>query len=420
MSNIMTYSPKLYVAMRSFILRIFHAIKTCIFTMRKTSSTHKVRKQYSIFLHPTCSSMVNFYHNKIHIINRNLLCLLVCIISSPAYALVNCSIDFGPPTLSLPNTVINASLTPSSLTYSGPANKSGAAGASHRSSNWLNCSNGSNSFDAFMVWATPDSAIQFTSNGRFILPTAPGFSLRVGIATSQPPGNMITEYLTSSGRMQLKQLTPARASVINSIWLYLDLEFSGIPVKSGTYSIPQTKLARIEIRAPSDTTGTGTQVSYMDLSLNAFTIMATTATCTVNSTSLLVPFPASNINSINNTSAGSSIFTKPFNIQLSCPLSAGPNVYTTFTDNNNLSNTSDTLSLDPGSSAKGIGVQLKYKGAVIKYGPDTGMPGNTNQLLLQNGATGLVNYGFDAALVKTGAVTPGNYKATATFTMSYQ
>ncbi|NWK76799.1 fimbrial protein [Aquitalea sp. LB_tupeE] len=365
--------------------------------------------------------MIKSCRDKIKTIGSHLFGLLVLTVSPQIYAAnVPCTTEFGSGVLE--DQTVNASLTPSSLVYTGPANKSGSAGASYYASTYQYCNGGGGvSRDPYRLWATSDSAIQFTANGRVILPDAPGFVLSIGVASSLRSGGSI-EYLTSNSRKSLKQMAASGSGsqYDGYIWPYILLESSGIPIKSGTYTIPKTLLMKIEVRSPSDTAGNGADVNYINVYLNTFTITATTATCTVKNQTLTVPFPASNTNAINNTSIGSSIFTKPFSIQLNCPTSGGPDVYTTFTDNNNPGNTSDTLSLDPSSSAKGLAVQLKYKGSPIKFGPDTSMPGNTNQFLLQKSASGLVSYDFDAALIKTGAVTPGDYKATATYTMSYQ
>lgn len=42
----------------------------------------------------------------------------------------------------------------------------------------------------------------------------------------------------------------------------LSLQFNGITIKSGSYTIPATKLLTVELRNPSDAAGNGNKVSY--------------------------------------------------------------------------------------------------------------------------------------------------------------
>lgn len=94
----------------------------------------------------------------------------------------------------------------------------------------------------------------------------------------------------------------------------------------------------------------------------------------------------------------------------------------TFTDINNPGNTGNQLSLSPDSTANGFAIQIKNNnnGNFIYFGPDSANPGNTNQFLVINNATGTLSIPFSANIIKTGAVTAGDYTARATFTFSYQ
>lgn len=317
----------------------------------------------------------------------------------------------------VPDMTINAGLTPSPLNYSGPANKSGYAGAQYSNTwSYFSCNAGYQPQLAYRVWAQADPSLNFDKNGLVTLTLAPGVGLKIMLGI---PGTSFFNFKNNS-RNYIGQIQPTNSLYITAILPDLSLQFNGISIKSGSYTIPATKLLTVELRDPSDTAGNGNKVSYATLWLKSFTINATTATCTVNSNNLLITFPSITANSTNNVSLGSALFSRNFSINLSCPATNGPNIYTTFTDNINPANFTNILSLDQASSAQGIGVQIKYNNSPIKFGPDSGLPATTNQFLLKSNANGPTTFNFDAQLIKTGVVSIGDYKATATFTLSYQ
>ena len=310
----------------------------------------------------------------------------------------------------------SATMNPTTINYTGPANQrvnAAVAGGSANALEYFYCPIG-----APAVWYTTDSGITFlpVSTGEyFILTNIPGIGISFNI---QPQGGTLTP-INSKVRTYLGKATATGGDSYPSIYFNITLRYTGITIRSGTYTFPKTKLGRIELDTGYDAYGTH-YMSWFDVWLNSFTITATTSTCTVNTKNLSVAFPAITASSINNAINGSNISTQNFSIQLNCPSTGGPNVYTTFTDNNNLGNTTNILTLNPSSSARGVGVQLKYKNTPIYLGPDSGMAGNSNQFLLQTSATGIVNIPFTATLIKTSDAIIGDYNATATFTMSYQ
>jgi type 1 fimbria pilin len=81
---------------------------------------------------------------------------------------------------------------------------------------------------------------------------------------------------------------------------------------------------------------------------------------------------------------GSTSEPSPFSIDLACSGGApGSKVdaYVTLTDSTTLSNRSNVLTLSGVEKAAGIGVQIKYKDAIVSYGPDSNQIPNTNQWL---------------------------------------
>ncbi len=267
---------------------------------------------------------------------------------------------------------------------------------------------------AYRIWAQVDSTLIFDTNNFITLPSVPGLALKVGLSAST--AGSVT--FSNTSRVYIGQLDSTLPVLI--VTPNLSLQFNGVAIKSGNYAIPATKLFTIEIRDPNDIAGNSNVVSYGTVWLNSFTINATTATCTVNSNNLLVSLPRITANSTNNISLGSALFVRNFSINLTCPTTYGPNIYTTFTDNINPTNLTNILSLDPASSAQGIGIQIKYNNSPIKFGPDFDLPATTNQFLLKSNVNGPTTFNFAAQLIKTGVVSSGDYKATATFTLSYQ
>jgi type 1 fimbria pilin len=89
--------------------------------------------------------------------------------------------------------------------------------------------------------------------------------------------------------------------------------------------------------------------------------------------------------SINNR-AGST----PFSLIINCPNTTNLNI--TFTDNNNIGQTTNILTPATTSTAKGVGVQLQYNGKIISFGPDSAEPGTTNQIVLNSNLTGVQSF----------------------------
>ncbi|NWK77835.1 fimbrial protein [Aquitalea sp. LB_tupeE] len=149
--------------------------------------------------------------------------------------------------------------------------------------------------------------------------------------------------------------------------------------------------------------------------MNVNTFNVTTSSCSLlsaSSTNVSLPTISKNGLSIQSTTAGST----PFSITINCPSPTNLNI--TFTDNNNIGQT--TTILKNTSTATGVGVQLSYKGNIISFGPDSAEPGTINQIVLDNNMTGTQTFQFNAAYIRTGTITPGAVAAKATFTLSYQ
>jgi type 1 fimbria pilin len=141
----------------------------------------------------------------------------------------------------------------------------------------------------------------------------------------------------------------------------------------------------------------------------------TARSCSVTTPSVSVPLPTV----FPGNFATGTVGATPFNLGVNC--AAGAKVYVTLTDASNVSNTSTTLGLAPGSSASGIGLQILNGSTPVAYGADSAMAGNTHQWLAGAAAGGPMTIPLTVQYVRTsGALIPGTVKGTATFTMSYQ
>jgi type 1 fimbria pilin len=186
-----------------------------------------------------------------------------------------------------------------------------------------------------------------------------------------------------------------------------DLVVTG-PVGSGTLVV----LPSMTVTFSGSCITTSSTTQY----LNAGSVI-TGSTCSVTTPSVDVSLPKAlspNLSTNGATTGGAS-----FSLGVDCQ--AGVAVNVTLTDASNPSNRSTTLSLAPGSSASGVGLQILKGTTVIAYGPDSATAGNMNQWSVGTASGGLMQIPLTARYVRTtGTLIPGAVKGTATFTMSYQ
>ncbi|WP_447751103.1 fimbrial protein [Pseudomonas nicosulfuronedens] len=148
---------------------------------------------------------------------------------------------------------------------------------------------------------------------------------------------------------------------------------------------------------------------------------ATPQTCSVSAGSVNIPVNLGTTSSKGLTGpVGTTAGNASFNVRVNC--TSNLNVYMTLTDGNNLSNTSDTLTLSPSTSqAKGVGIQVRRGGTPVKFGPASSTPGSANQFSVGTASGGVLDIPFTANYIKTATlVTPGDANAVATYTLSYQ
>jgi len=140
-------------------------------------------------------------------------------------------------------------------------------------------------------------------------------------------------------------------------------------------------------------------------------------TCTVANKDISVAMPV--ISGSTLPSIGSTAAATPFKIELTC--NAGATLFMTLTDASTPSNTSDKLTATADSTATGVALQIfREDGTTVSYGPDSSLPGTTNQHLIGATTDGIQLIPFTAKYIRAGAVTAGSLNGKATFTLSYQ
>lgn len=252
---------------------------------------------------------------------------------------------------------------------------------------------------------------QFTYQGvgtatNNIYPTnIPGLGIQLSNASGTTGNWPVTETVASTKTYTATASVPTNFSLIKTGPITAN---GTIPVNVGNFVLPQQ----------------GNFVGFQINLASPMQINFTKPSCSVTSPSTIAvalgAFPVAHF-----TAIGSKSSPMPFTIQVTCvdgPTGSNTQMSTTLTDasGTNIGNTGNTLSLSSTSTAKGIGIQITYNGAVESYGPDSNANGNTNQFLLGTGSNGVYNYPFYAYMIRTGTVTAGSVNSTMTFTMNYQ
>lgn len=217
----------------------------------------------------------------------------------------------------------------------------------------------------------------------------------------------------------------------------------GIDVSYGSMASPQSSLTPITVKVVLVATGRLSTGSYRVPALNVgrYTIVdgsGTVLSASIPMASVPVTVTAQgckvtsgegqNVNlprvitydfkEVGATSAVSSSFA----VGLKCDTTLA--VHATLTDASDRSNTSNVLSLSPGSTATGFGLQIFRENSMtpIAYGPESSTKGNPNQWFV--GTANAYNpllIPFTVKYVRTAPeVGPGSVNARALITFSYQ
>lgn len=185
-------------------------------------------------------------------------------------------------------------------------------------------------------------------------------------------------------------------------------------LQSGTYVIPAQSVAYVSAKDQLD----NEKVATINLSATTITIKA--RACTVGTTQQNVDLGTVTPNDL--PSVGSVSADKAINIALSCDDHV--HLYATASDQSNLANTSNVISLSKDSTGSGVGVQMLYGDSEVplELGPDDSSEGASHQFKITDvsgdGAT--VSVPLRVRYVRTGDLQGGTANALAGVTFSYQ
>lgn len=182
-------------------------------------------------------------------------------------------------------------------------------------------------------------------------------------------------------------------------------------------------VGQLRIVDTSDIAGSSTIIP-INVAVNG-SVTLTSKTCSVSADSKNISIFLGHVNISEISSSGDTARQAAFRINFD---SCAPdlNVYMTLTDNNDLGNSSDILSLiADGEQATGVGIRIVnlLTSQPVRFGLDSATPGNPNQFFVINTTTQKkISIPFIATYIKTGSapLTAGSANGVATFTMSYQ
>ena len=212
-------------------------------------------------------------------------------------------------------------------------------------------------------------------NGRDIYSTnINGIGYAVGIAFTVPsscPTTIAWVNGTNTGDGYVRNRLACTVSNITNVNVtgkfYIAFYKTQAFASTGTINIDQAVRGIMHV---------GTSWAGTESTLQANTFTNSALTCTVSNPAS-VPLPTmttTGFRSINDISG-----TTPFSLNINCPNQTTVGI--TFTDNNNKTQTGNILTASTGSSAKGVGMQLKYLNSIINFGADSSISGNENQMI---------------------------------------
>jgi len=208
-----------------------------------------------------------------------------------------------------------------------------------------------------------------------------------------------------------------------------------VPVATGTNSTTTFKFTgTLELVKTGNTVASGSQSitfrpsvcgqvwgndsgSGSDWTISTTVSKPAVTTCTVANSNVSVAMPT--VSGTAMSSIGDVSAPTPFQIGLNC--SGGATLFMTLTDSSVPGNTSDKLTATSDSAATGVALQLfRADGSTVSYGPDSSLPGTTNQHLIGVTPNGALQIPFTVKYLRTGTVGAGSLNGKATFTLSYQ
>lgn len=238
-----------------------------------------------------------------------------------------------------------------------------------------------------------------------------GVALMVGATSSGSPTNWKP--------LQLEETLLATSG--NQITFYYIVYYQAVLVFTGSLTTGTYTIPRIVV-GTSKAYGLDGRVVYSGTTyLNGMTINVAASGCTLTSGKQMnIKLPQLVGNKLQAVGAVSDE-AAPVTLRVDCQ--GAVNVYATLSDVANQANEGTILSALPGSTSRGIGLQIYRQGSEtpLHFGPDSAVKGNKNQWLAGTVTDASLSIPLVARYVKTAETfTPGSLDAGATFTFSYQ
>lgn len=250
-------------------------------------------------------------------------------------------------------------------------------------------------------------------NGYTDVYTAPGMNAGVGFRMRGADGSVIVP-INYSGTFNTYDMGPANKGS-NRVSGSFELVRTANTMVSGNAIFP------MYLHVPSTEWANGGTGALSTINFG-YTLQPTTvAACTVTQSSVNVAMPSTGARSL--STVGATAGNAPFFIDLNCESGAKPQI--SLGDATTPSNQTTDLSLAPGSTASGVGVQVLYGASPVTFAPapyTSNSSGTLTPNLINLGPrSGVTHVPFSARYVRNSAsLTPGSVKALAIFTMLYQ
>lgn len=191
--------------------------------------------------------------------------------------------------------------------------------------------------------------------------------------------------------------------------------YNGQRMPQGQFRIPLTTLASVLVEYQDGKS----REQYTWLGMYGMTVDSSAYGCTVSGAGSI---PMNDISATRFPNVGSSV--KGGSIALSLRCSQGVNLSAVMTDQSNVGNTGNILSLTPSSTARGMGIRFytnKVSGPIV-FGPDSSARGSLNQWYIDKASYPGQEFSvpLTAEYVRTGPLTAGSANGLASITFSYQ
>ncbi|HEY1996125.1 fimbrial protein [Paraburkholderia sp.] len=240
--------------------------------------------------------------------------------------------------------------------------------------------------------------------------TTSGMTAGIGFRIRSTAGTVLVPFDYGAGGAVNVGPSQLGANVLQGVF---ELVKTGTPaVGSGGFPAVGTVNAREYANAGNQSSST--------INFNYTILNNSIPSCSVTTTDVAVSMPYTKTSAFQGV--GTTTAVTSLNLGMVCDANAHPSI--SFMDSANPSNQSNALTLAPGSTATGVGVQILYQSIPVMFSPGvysytTSNTPTTNGVALGT-LSGTQTVPLQARYIQTGpSVTPGMIKAVATFTMNY-